>query len=154
MKATELIDRATLLLREGMLGEAQAGYEVAVSVMQLPAAYDGLGSVAFRRKDYSEAAKYFWKAYELDSDYSHVLANLALLYEVTGNRERANELYIRAVKENPDYALVRNNYAVFLAYDFEYEPNADQAYAELQRARVLAQHPVIEDNLKQLSRNP
>ncbi len=144
MRAKGLIDQGTLLLRQEQLSKAKATFEVALSVMKLAAAYDGLGVVAFLQKDYENAAYYYWKAYRQDTEYTHVIGNLALLYEVTGNTTRARALYEEAIEKNPDYAPFRNNYAAFLEANGDYRK---EVRAELQRASVLAQHPIINNNV-------
>ncbi|MCB0333083.1 MAG: tetratricopeptide repeat protein [Bdellovibrionales bacterium] len=148
MRAQSLIDQGTLYLRQEQLPKAKATFEVALSVMELAAAYDGLGVVAFLQHDYEHSADYYWKAYRTDPEYTHVLGNLALLYEITGNDDRARMLYEEAISKNPDYAPFRNNYAAFLEAN---RAESHQAREEMQRASILAEHPIIHNNMKFLN---
>lgn len=144
-----LIDQGTLYLRSEDLENAEASFKVASEIMESAAVYDGLGCVALLKGYYHDAEGYFWRAYEIDSTYNNSLGNLALLYEITGRTAKAKELYARSLMEDPKNFRARNNYAGFLA-DKGGIADSKQAISELMKARMLAQHPLILDNIEQL----
>ena len=148
-EALRLVDQGTQYLRLADLDRAEAAFRVAVQLEQLPRAYDGLGCVAFLRGEYLEAEKYFINAYQIGDNYSHALANLALLYESQGLLSKASQLYVRAIKENPKNVSVRNNYAVHL-FEIDNRGSSILAQNEFLEAQALVNHPLIEDNLSRV----
>ena len=112
------------------------------------AAVDGLGCVAMLQQDFRRAEKLFIEAYEMDRDYYHALGNLALLYEMQGEQQRALRMYKRAIKNNPTNVHFRNNFGVFL---FEQEVGRQPEYRallELQKAAALAPNARVVDNIE------
>lgn len=114
-KALYLVDQGVAHLRRGEFDRAEASFQVARELAPLAAAADGLGCVALLQGRSAQAEQFFEEALELDSGYTEVLGNMALLYEHTGQVERAELMYQRALHEDPDSMRVRNNYGVFLA---------------------------------------
>lgn len=150
-RTKELIEQGRYYLRSGDLDKASAAFEVALEIAPAAAAFDGLGCVALLRGHYSEAERYLWKAYESDESYNHSLGNLALLYEARGEVSQAGSMYEWALQADPKNFRVRNNYAVYLAeHTGEKSLPTDRVKRELLKAHALAEHPVIEDNLKSI----
>lgn len=148
LRSLELVDQGVAFMRAGRLDEAEAAFRVAVQLSNIPNAYDGLGSVAFLRGNFSRAEKLFLQAYEQDSEYVHSLGNLALLYEFAGEKALAEQLYQRAIEEDPENFRVRNNFAVFVYEHYRGEDMRGRARRELLGAKALADHPAIEKNLR------
>jgi Tfp pilus assembly protein PilF len=149
VRARELIDQGVLELRAGGLEQARASFELAYELAPSAAALDGMGCAAMLQGDVAGAEKLLLSAYEFDQEYTNSLGNLALLYEIQGMREEARRLYERAVQENPKNFRFRNNFAAFL---IEYGSEAsDRARAreQLQKARAMAPHPLVGENLEQ-----
>jgi len=150
-EALTLIDRGTMLLREHQLDEAEAAFDVAWQLSRLPAALDGLGCVAFQRERYGEAEQIFARVYKLDPSYSNALMNLAQVYEQTGRVALAEGLYERGLAADPRHFRARNNLAVLMVERGEGgELAVQRAREELLRARAVIDHPILNENLRQL----
>jgi tetratricopeptide (TPR) repeat protein len=80
----------------------------------------------------------------MDRTYDQALANLALLQDIIGNRELAKKLYGEALDVLPDSASLRNNRAA-LEYDLGH-PKMEVIH-ELEKAKLIAEHPVVRGNL-------
>ena len=149
-EALRQVDQGTLYLRQRDLDKAEASFRVAnETVPTLASALDGLGCVAFLRGNYKDAEEYFWRAYEVDSSYNNSLGNLALLYETTGDKQKAAQLYSRALQEDPRNFRARNNYAGFLVSSGNNQ-KIKRAQDELLKAKMLLNHPLISRNLENL----
>lgn len=146
-QATRLVDEGLLHLRVNDLERAEASFNLALELVVSAAAIDGLGCVAFMREDYNAAEKLFWEAYETDRTYNNPLSNLALVYEKTGNKQKAREMYDRALKEDPKNFRMRNNYAVHLVED---NASKDEVSSELFKAQALFNHRLIYGNIATL----
>ena len=114
LSARQLIDKGVLSLRAKNLAEAKAAFELSLELDYTAAALDGLGSVAFAAEEYRIAEDYFIRAYQTNNSYSQALANLAILYDLSGNIVEAEKLYKRALEENPENLQLRNNFATFI----------------------------------------
>ena len=143
---SKLVDQGTLYLRQGELERAESSFKVADEIGRSPAATDGLGCVAFLRGEYEKAYLYFVAAYKADNTYFQALANLALLYDILGDKGSAQMVYERALDEVPENFRMRNNYAALMI-----ESNADEfAKTELMKAAAIVPHPLVEENLRNL----
>ncbi len=150
-EALALVDKGTLLLRERVLDEAEAAFDVAWQLAKLPAALDGLGCVAFGRENYTAAEQIFAKVYELDPSYTNALVNLAQVYERTGRVALAEGLYQRGLVADPRHFRARNNLAVLIVeHGGDGDRTTRKAREELLRARAVIDHPILEENLRQL----
>ncbi len=74
-------------------------------------AYNNAGVEYFRRGNFEEAEKYFWRSLEILPTYAEALNNLGVIYERRGDFAEAQRLYRESVELKPDYALARNNLA-------------------------------------------
>ena len=140
-----MVDSGVFSLRQGKLAAAKASFEVAWDLAALPAALDGLGSVALLEGEVGMAEQYFESAHRLDDTYVQSLANLALIYEYRGEYARALELFREVLKSDPANEAVRNNYAVSL-FEQEKVLATKLVMGELLRAAALSKHPVIKHN--------
>jgi Tfp pilus assembly protein PilF len=149
-----LIDQGVAHLREGDTLRAASAFKLSAEVAPSAAALDGLGCVAMLNGHLKEAEQLFYQAVDLDPQYGQAYANLALLYEATGNDELARESFNQALELDPAIATTRNNYAAFLAQSSAVDHDRGErmlaAQAELLKAQALLEHPIIEENLKLL----
>lgn len=153
-EASKLIDKAVVQMREGDLDAAEATYQVAYDMAQIPAALDGLGSVAFIKGHFQTAEQYFWQAYNSPvEEYPNALGNLALLYEKVGEIEHAQKIYQVAVEQDPANFKIRSNYAAFLAEYIEKSGIQPRAKFEILKAEAIQNHPVIDYNKQRINRN-
>ena len=150
-RANELIDQGVLLLRAGQLDQAEASFAVAQEIADFAAALDGLGCIALLRGNYTRAERLFRRAYEMDDSYDHVLGNLALLYEMQGDRAQAKHFYKHALSDNPKSFRFRNNFAIFL-YENDLE-NRERIIYELEKAFALANDKLMQQNMKRVRGN-
>lgn len=148
--ATNLIDQGVASMRQGKLEAAEASFQAAYEIANLPAAVDGLGCIALRRKDYAKAIELFKTAYDIDNSYSRALGNLALAYELSGDMESAEAAYKQAIFENPADYRARGNLGGLLI-DYGTDTDRQRAKGELQKAYAIVPHPVIEQNLKEVN---
>lgn len=145
-EAQVLINKGVAHLRERELDLAQASFDLAWELDESPAALDGLGCVAFLRGDQKRAESYLLAAIKFDPKYGAARANLALLYELSGARDRALELYSEALNLEPNNVTARNNFAVALIAGGA--DNKGTATHELLKAEAIVSHPIISDNIK------
>lgn len=145
----DLINRGTYMIRTGQIEQAKATFEVALQTAPVPEAIDGLGCVAFLDEDFELAEALFLKTIRLYPSYMTALANLALVYEVTGRKHEAQALYEQAIDKSPRNLHVRSNFGALLfdLYSVGVISKA-QARNELLRAQALGNHPIIERDLK------
>lgn len=143
-KALTLVDVGTTKLRELDWDSAQAAFILAEELAPLAAAIDGQGCVAMMLGDFEKAERLFKEAYAADKGYDEALANLALLYDIKGDRVRARELFESFLEQNPDSAPARNNYAAVLD-----DLGTDKATVmhELLKARALQSNEIVEENI-------
>ncbi len=150
LRARELVDIGVAALRDGRLEDARAAFALGVELAADPAAVDGLGCVALLEGRLEEAGRYFSMARCLDESYAPAAGHQALLSEILGDKKAAWKLYLDALTGDPLLFRERNNFAVFL-FD-----NTDKALqdvrGELLKAKTVAEHPLIEENLKTLDR--
>jgi Flp pilus assembly protein TadD len=148
-QAVKLVEEGSEHLRLGRLDEASAAFSVAVELAPLAAAVDGQGCVALLRGDFGQAERLFTAAYEMDGSYDEALANLALLMDVSGQKERAKQLYEQSVSAMPGHVGVRNNRAVL---EYEQGQRKILVVQELEKAGLLAKHGVVSENLARMGR--
>lgn len=86
-----------------------------------------IGYIENRNRE--SARHHLRKAFELDKNSAKATAAQALLYQVEGEAELAEENFKRALRQDPDFSQARNNYASFLYAQGRYE----QAYEEFTR---------------------
>ncbi|HOT95938.1 MAG TPA: tetratricopeptide repeat protein [bacterium] len=74
-----------------------------------------LGFISNQLGKREQALRYLEKAHELDGNNLQTMLALAALYDEVQNPERAARLYQALLKDNPESAIVLNNYAYHLA---------------------------------------
>ena len=146
-QALNLIDQGTLLLRQGEALKAQAAFELANELSPSGAALDGLGCVAFANGDLDLAEEFFRAAYAYYPEYKNSLGNLASVLARKGKLAAATDLYVLAVRENPENFRFRNNFAGHLV-DLKQEDYREQAKNEMWKAGALSKHPTVLSNME------
>jgi len=76
--------------------------------------YVDLGLEYIKRDDFYRARKHLNRALEIDNQDPSANAALALIYHHDGEVKKAEELFLKALKSNPDYTRGRSYYAAFL----------------------------------------
>lgn len=152
-----LVAQGVALMRTGAFDEAEAAFYMALDFGPHAPATDGLGCVAFLTRDYARAESLFIQALDQEPGYRGALANLALLYEVSGRRQEALRLYQAALSSSPHHTGARNNYAALLVERAEGDGAGGSARAdknlamrELRKAAALAAHPLVVSNIRSL----
>jgi Tfp pilus assembly protein PilF len=150
-----LISQGVALMRAGAFNEAEAAFLMALDFGPSASATDGLGCVAFLKRDYARAEAHFIAALEQDPEYRGALSNLALLYEVSDRPQEARRLYRAALHSAPHHTRARNNYAALLVEEAERtgrpaRAERDSAIRELRKAAALAAHPLVVSNIRSL----
>jgi Flp pilus assembly protein TadD len=154
-QALQLVDQATLLLRERRLEEADAVFALAYEMAPISEALDGRGCVAMVNGDLDRAEEYLTKAYQDDRTYDHVLGNLALVYELQGEPEAARALYQTLLAQQPNSAPVRHNLAALELDSIRQKRTATASdkkatREEFLKSAALSEHGVIADNITRL----
>jgi tetratricopeptide (TPR) repeat protein len=144
-EAYRLIDQGTLALRQQLYPEAQASFEVAFELAQIPAALDGLGCVSFALGDMRGAEEWFREANRRDPTYTSALRNLAAVYEARGDIESAEFLLRSAIAADPQDYHARNNLAVLL--DSSDKGKKNEAVSEFMKAAATEPTALIKTNI-------
>jgi Flp pilus assembly protein TadD len=146
-QALELVDQGTANIRQGKLKEANLAFSIAEELAPIAAAVDGQGCVALLLGQFEQAEAMFRRAYNMDQTYEHALANLALLQDIRGSDAEAKRLYDRAIKNLPELVTARNNRA---ALEYDRSGRKIEAVQELEKADLIAKHPIVTENLARL----
>ncbi len=146
-RAQEMVDRGTILLRRGMYDHAEAAFRVALDQARVPAAYDGLGCALFLRGKPLEAESIYLKVITWFPRYAPAKANLALLYDMRGERSKALSLYEEALAQDPMNFKVRNNYGALLS-NSQNQRGKSLGKSYLTDAQVIVNHPIVRANLE------
>lgn len=84
-------------------------------------------ALSYIRSGNWEAAKRHLKtALEIDDSSAEVFETMALVFQNTGEGDRAEEYYLKAIKLEPKSSRARNNYAAYLYGDRRYEAATKQ----------------------------
>lgn len=146
--SNQKVAEGILHLRSGQFDLAEAAFGLAYDLGAKAQALDGLGSIAFRKKDYTRAEELYQQAMLEDSTYTHVYGNIALLYEVQGRTEEAEEMYKKAVELNPTNVDFRNNYAGLVFGNGDSITKRAASRLELLKAAALdTNNKTVEQNL-------
>jgi len=146
-QALQLVDQGTSHLREGKLRDAQVAFSMAEELAPIAPAVDGQGCVALLSGEFDRAESLFKRAYDMDSTYDQALGNLALLRDITGQHQEAKRLYDEAIEALPESVPARNNRA---ALEYDRGARKMEVVDELQKAGLIADHPVVRENLSRL----
>ncbi|MDK2896242.1 MAG: hypothetical protein PWP04_362 [Candidatus Atribacteria bacterium] len=97
------LEEGDKLLKEGRFEEAEKCFlKVKEINPQSPAVYNGLGFVAYQKKDFKEAVKSFKKALQFNPAYSQAWNNLGASYLALSHFSEAKSAFAKAVGLNPN----------------------------------------------------
>jgi len=136
-------------LRRGHDGKASLAFENAIAFdAGLAEAYNNLGYVLFRQRQYDQAMDSFQRAFAIDPEYVEARRNFKLALEAssgnldgwaftlaeeavrTDDLDQKIALFSHALEVDSTYAMIHNNLGVALYYNGELQ----QALAELRQA--------------------
>ena len=145
-------------LRRGHDGKASLAFENAIAFdAGLAEAYNNLGYVLFRQRQYDQAMDSFQRAFAIDPEYVEARRNFKLALEAssgnldgwaftlaeeavrTDDLDQKIALFSHALEVDSTYAMIHNNLGVALYYNGELQ----QALAELRQAVEI--DPGLED---------
>jgi tetratricopeptide (TPR) repeat protein len=105
--AEGLYDAGAAYLRLSQLERAETSFTDAIKMdPNMADAYNALGVVLTRRRQYNEAIELFTKALELNANDAGFRINIALAYHLQGRSTDAEQAYQLAVDTNSDFAGV------------------------------------------------
>jgi tetratricopeptide (TPR) repeat protein len=136
---------ALLYKRARRYTDALASYEAAIElgIDHVEEVYSNIGVLYSEMRHGGKAREMYEKALEIDADYIPALFNLAGLFEETGERQPAIELYRQILSLDPTYhdALSR------LAYAQRATSADDEIVHQLRAAIGAARDPVVREGL-------
>lgn len=105
--------QAVIPIATGSDAWAETAYQKALSIDPTnPALLVNLGGVLVHEKKYDDAVQIFLQAIQLKSDYANAYYNLANVYTLQGNREKARAELIKTMnlvtESSSDYVKVKN----------------------------------------------
>lgn len=149
LKLQELLDRSRAAFEAGNLTDAEGDYLEALKhnagVLE---AYDGLGKIYVKRQEWEQARETFEYITKNWPGHDQAFALLALTEEVTGNLEKAKNLYLHALSINNQVL----EYHLNLAEVYQSLGDNEKSLSSLQKAQALEpNNPKILDQLLQIS---
>ena len=117
------------ILLAGCVSQRSGGGAQAINVQKALDDHVKLAIAYIENRNRESARHHLRKAFELDENSAQATAAQALLYQVEGEAELAEENFQRALRLNPDFSQARNNYASFLYKHERYE----EAFEEFTR---------------------
>ncbi len=157
-KVEQLLTSATLLMREensDSLAQSEAQLRLALELAPEDVrVIDGLGCVAWRRKDLRRAEQYFRTAIEINPGYGRGIAHLAAVAKSRGNLREADRLYQLALEISPLDYRARNDRAALVLKSLNSADSRVLAERELRKALSLSggNQEIIRANLRLLDR--
>jgi len=112
---------ALVLWKKGNLDEALTMLKEVISEYKTTAVYGSLGYLAIEKGDLDYAMKINLEAYDYNSDDPIILDNLAHLYHLTGDFEKASELFEKLVEKKPRFPEAYYDYGRYLEDAGKYE---------------------------------
>ena len=101
LRASYKMTESLITWKKGNLKEAIEELKNLHTQYEHTTVYETLGYFLILDKRYEEALKYNLLAYEYDKDNKVIRDNLAQSYYFTGNIEKAKEIYIKLLEEDP-----------------------------------------------------
>lgn len=112
---------ALVLWKKGNIDEALAMLKEVISEYKTTAVYGSLGYIAIEKGDLDYAMKINLEAYDYNPDDPIILDNLAHLYHLTGDFEKASELFEKLIEKNPRFPEAYYDYGSYLEDTGKYE---------------------------------
>ena len=82
----------------GMFSQLREAFRIGAKV---------LADICMTRRRYPEAVRYYLKALEIHPDYADTHCSLGMAYAVSGDKPKAREAFLAALKINPRYAKAK-----------------------------------------------
>lgn len=112
---------ALVLWKKGSLDEALEMLKEVISEYKTTAVYGSIGYLAIEKGDLDYAMKINLEAYDFNSDDPIIIDNLAHLYHLTGDFDKASELFGKLIEKNPGFPEAYYDYGRFLEDTGKYE---------------------------------
>ena len=151
-----LLTKGTFFLRQRdaeSIARAEAAFKLVTVLDSREArAVDGLGAVAWHRKDFELAKSFFKRAIDINAHYDRPYAHLALIAQQEGDLVTAHRLFQQAMTLNPLNYRSRNNFAALLANNAADTAQMQVAYDEILKAEHLSpkNQPVVKKNVRRI----
>ncbi len=118
---------ALVVWRTGDLDKAIEMLKEVIAEYKNTAVYGSLGYLLIEKGDLDEALKWNLEAYEYNSDNAIIQDNLAHLYHLRGEMDKADELFEKLMKNQPSFPEAYYDYALYLE-DINKAEDARQMY--------------------------
>lgn len=105
---------ALIIWKKGDLDKAFEMLKEVISEYKNTAVYGSLGYLAIEKGDLDEALEINLEAYEYNSDNAIILDNLAHLYHLRGETDKAGELFEKLIKTEPRFPEAYYDYGKYL----------------------------------------
>ncbi|NLM09555.1 MAG: tetratricopeptide repeat protein [Clostridiaceae bacterium] len=105
---------ALIIWKKGDLDKAFEMLKEVISEYKTTAVYGSLGYLAIEKGDLDEALKINLEAYEYNSDNAIILDNLAHLYHLRGETDKAGELFDKLMEKEPSFPEAYYDYGKYL----------------------------------------
>jgi tetratricopeptide (TPR) repeat protein len=105
---------ALVVWKKGDLDKAFEMLNEVISEYKTTAVYGSLGYLAIEKGDLDEALKINLEAYEYNSDNAIILDNLAHLYHLRGETDKAGELFEKLMEKEPSFPEAYYDYGRYL----------------------------------------
>jgi len=105
---------ALVIWKKGDLDTAFEMLKEVIEEYKSTAVYGSIGYLAIEKGDLDEALKINLEAYEYNSDNTIILDNLAHLYHLRGEMDKAGELFDRLMQKEPHFPEAYYDYGKYL----------------------------------------
>lgn len=116
---------ALVLWKKGSLDDAIKMLEEVISEYKTTAVYGSLGYMAIEKGDLDYAMKINLEAYDYNSDNPIIIDNLAHLYHLTGDMEKASQMFEKLMEKDPHFPEAYYDYGRYLEDAGKYEEAFD-----------------------------
>ena len=149
LKLQELLEKARASFEAGKLSAAEGDYLEALKLNAgVLEAYDGLGKIYVKRQEWDQARETFEYVTRNWPGHDQSFALLALVEEISGNLEKAKNLYLHALSINNKVL----EYHLNLAEVYQSLGDNEKSVSSLQKAQALEpNNPKVLDQLLQVS---
>lgn len=121
---------ALVLWKKGELDQAVTMLREVIARYKTTAIYGSLGYLLIEKGDLEEALKFNLEAQEYNPENAIILDNLAHLYHLRGEMDKAGEIFQKLIEKDPRFPEAWYNYGRYL----EDSGRRDEAIAQYQKA--------------------
>ncbi|WP_252891475.1 tetratricopeptide repeat protein [Thermoclostridium stercorarium] len=105
---------ALVIWKKGELDKAFGMLKEVIAEYKTTAVYGSLGYLAIEKGDLDEALKINLEAYDYNSDNAIILDNLAHLYHLRGEMDKAGEMFEKLMEKKPHFPEAYYDYGKYL----------------------------------------